>query len=323
MASSSSRRPHSTPIPDGPSILCAENARKSAPSAATSTGRCGTDWAPSATTRAPRACARAAISPTGGTVPVTLDWCVTATSLVRSLISSSARDRSSRPSGVTPNQRSVAPVRWHSCCQGTRLAWCSISVTRISSPGPTRNRCASRPGGGRVAHRVGDQVQPLGRALGEHDLAGIRADERRDPHPGALVGVGGLLAEQVRAAVSRRVVHRVEVTLGVEHLARLVRGSAGVQVDQRPARRAPPGRGSGSRPGSRATSNGRAAAPVSPACPVGAEVAVMRRPPSGTSRSRPPPARRPARRRPPRRSGRRRTRARSRAARTAGSGCSG
>ena len=46
---------------------------------------------------------------------------------------------------MTPNQRSVAPVRWHSCCQGTRLAWCSISVTSTSSPGPTRNRCACGP----------------------------------------------------------------------------------------------------------------------------------------------------------------------------------
>ena len=145
MASSSSRLPHSTPMPDGPSILCAEKARKSAPSVVTSTGRCGTDWAPSATTSAPLAWASAAISATGGTVPVTLDWCVTATILVRSLISSSAWLRSRRPSGVTPNQRSVAPVRWHSCCQGTRLAWCSISVTSTSSPGPTRNRSASGP----------------------------------------------------------------------------------------------------------------------------------------------------------------------------------
>ena len=50
---------------------------------------------------------------------------------------------SSRPSGVTPNQRSVAPVRWHSSCHGTMLEWCSISVMTISSPAPSANlpRC--------------------------------------------------------------------------------------------------------------------------------------------------------------------------------------
>ena len=53
MASSSSARPNRTPIPYGPSILCAEKTRKSAPSAVTSTGWCGTDWAASASTSAP------------------------------------------------------------------------------------------------------------------------------------------------------------------------------------------------------------------------------------------------------------------------------
>ncbi len=45
---------------------------------------------------------------------------------------------------MTPYQRSVAPVRRHSSCHGTRLAWCSISVTTTSSPGPSA-RC-SAPG---------------------------------------------------------------------------------------------------------------------------------------------------------------------------------
>jgi hypothetical protein len=43
-------------------------------SAATSTGWCGTDWAASASTSAPRSCAAAAISATGGIAPVTFDW---------------------------------------------------------------------------------------------------------------------------------------------------------------------------------------------------------------------------------------------------------
>ncbi len=46
---------------------------------------------------------------------------------------------------MTPSQRRVAPVRWASICHGTRLAWCSISVTTMESPGPTTNRAASGP----------------------------------------------------------------------------------------------------------------------------------------------------------------------------------
>jgi hypothetical protein len=98
---------------------------------------------------------------------------------------------------------------------------------------PEPRGLASRGGG--IAHRVRDEVHGLGRALGEHDLADGRADERRYPGPGGLVGVGGLLAEQVGAAMRRRVVDRVEVPLGVEHLARLVRGGPGVEVDKGPA----------------------------------------------------------------------------------------
>jgi hypothetical protein len=40
---------------------------------------------------------------------------------------------------VTPNHRSVAPVRSQSNCHGTMLEWCSISEMTISSPGPSRN----------------------------------------------------------------------------------------------------------------------------------------------------------------------------------------
>src|SRR5579883_2352082 len=53
ISSSRDRRPHSTPIPVGPSILWPVNPTRSAPRAATSVGRWGTYWAPSATTIAP------------------------------------------------------------------------------------------------------------------------------------------------------------------------------------------------------------------------------------------------------------------------------
>ena len=40
---------------------------------------------------------------------------------------------------MTPNHRSVAPVRAQSICHGTMLEWCSISEMTISSPGPSRS----------------------------------------------------------------------------------------------------------------------------------------------------------------------------------------
>ena len=53
-------------------------------------------------------------------------------------------DRSSWPSSVSPNQRSVAPVRSQTSCHGTMLEWCSISVMTTSSPGPSSIVRASR-----------------------------------------------------------------------------------------------------------------------------------------------------------------------------------
>jgi hypothetical protein len=67
------------------------------------------------------------------------------TSFVRSVTSVSRVDSSSRPWSVTPNQRSVAPVRSHSSCHGTMLEWCSISEMTISSPGPSRKRGSLPP----------------------------------------------------------------------------------------------------------------------------------------------------------------------------------
>src|ERR1035438_10025289 len=100
-------------------------------------------------------------------------------------------------------------------------------VTR-ADPEPLGGRAC----GGRVAHRVGDQVDRLGRVLGEHDLARIRADEGRHLEARALVGVGGFLTEQVGAPVRGRVVPLVELTLGVENLPRLLRGGTRVEVHQ-------------------------------------------------------------------------------------------
>ncbi len=112
------------------------------------TGWCGTDWHASSTVSAPTARARATSSATGRTLPSTLDWCANATIFVRS--DSSSESRSSRPSSVTEYQRSTAPVRRHSSCHGTRFAWCSSSVTTISSPGSSANRADSGPSAVRI-----------------------------------------------------------------------------------------------------------------------------------------------------------------------------
>ena len=83
-----------------------------------------------------------------------------------------------------------------------------------------------------VAERVGDQVDPLGGVLGEHQLIGIGADERGDLGAALLVGVGGLLHQLVRAAVHRAVGGDEKVAFGVEHLQRALRRGPGIEVGQ-------------------------------------------------------------------------------------------
>ena len=41
-------------------------------------------------------------------------------------------------------------MRRHSSCHGTRFAWCSSSVTTISSPGSSANRADSGPSAVRI-----------------------------------------------------------------------------------------------------------------------------------------------------------------------------
>ena len=83
-----------------------------------------------------------------------------------------------------------------------------------------------------VGQRVGDEVDALGAVAGEDDLPLRRTDERADGGAGGLVGAGRLLGELVGSPVRRGVDVLVEPALGVEHLARLLRGGPGVEVDQ-------------------------------------------------------------------------------------------
>ncbi len=49
---------------------------------------------------------------------------------------------------VTGTNRKLAPRRLASNCHGTRLLWCSISVSKMTSPSPTfaSPRCRGRRG---------------------------------------------------------------------------------------------------------------------------------------------------------------------------------
>ena len=72
---------------------------------------------------------------------------------------------------------SVAPVCSHTSCHGTMFEWCSIQVTSTSSPGAERA----------AAPRLRDEVDALGAALGEDDLALVGGvDERRAPSRACL-----------------------------------------------------------------------------------------------------------------------------------------
>ena len=97
---------------------------------------CGTLCAPSTATAAPTARAFAASSLTGAIVPSEFDMCTTETSLVRGLMMESTSSRSRSPSPASGRNRSTAPRSFTSFCHGTRLLWCSMRVTTISSPGP-------------------------------------------------------------------------------------------------------------------------------------------------------------------------------------------
>mmetsp|Transcript_67453 Transcript_67453/g.197261 ORF Transcript_67453/g.197261 Transcript_67453/m.197261 type:complete len:223 (+) Transcript_67453:1470-2138(+) len=136
-ALSNSARPQRKPMPVGPHILWLLATSQSAPRLWTSTGMCGMLWQASTRTLAPTACAFSEIHSMGLTHPRTFETWHIATSRVRSPSSDSNSAASRTPSGVTPTKRSRAPAASASCCQGTRLEWCSMTLRRISSPAPT------------------------------------------------------------------------------------------------------------------------------------------------------------------------------------------
>mmetsp|Transcript_13662 Transcript_13662/g.57086 ORF Transcript_13662/g.57086 Transcript_13662/m.57086 type:complete len:205 (+) Transcript_13662:589-1203(+) len=135
MVSSTSILPHRKPMPVGPHILCPLATIQSAPRACTSTGMWGTLWHASSSTFAPTPRAAAMTLSTGLTHPSVLDTWAMETSLVRSLIMPSMAASSSMPVAASSGAwRSTQPVRSATSCHGTRLEWCSITVSTTSSP---------------------------------------------------------------------------------------------------------------------------------------------------------------------------------------------
>ena len=92
----------------GPVSLCPENARKSHPSALTSSFMCGADWAASTSVRIPLCLAIWMISATGLMRPVTLEMWPSATSRVLELVRPSTEAGLIRPSLSSPARRSRA-----------------------------------------------------------------------------------------------------------------------------------------------------------------------------------------------------------------------
>ena len=228
MASSSSARPHRTPMPVGPIILWAEKAMKSTPSSRTSTGEWGTSCAPSATTTAPAAWAAVGDRGAPGLmVPSTLDMHETPTTLTPS----TRRSRSSstrRPSAV---DRDVAQVEAAELLgQDHPRHDVGVVLHFGQEHGVAGPQVGPAPG-------LGDQVERLGRVLGEDHLVRRvgRADEAPGHQAGPLVQGGGLLGGGVDAAVHVGVRRLVVARHGVDDGLGLQRGGGRVEIHDGPA----------------------------------------------------------------------------------------
>ena len=226
MPASSPGRAQSTPTPVGPSILCAEKANTSHPSASTSTGRWGALCAPSTSSSAPADRAISAISAIGLIVPSTFDMCVTLTSFVRAPMSARSESRSSRPSAsiVRVAQRRARAPRQQLPGHDVRvvLHQREDDLVALAQVG--------------VAPGARHEVDRLRRVAGEDDVLRVpRADVPRRLRAHPLVGVRRLHRERVDAAVDVRVLRLVVARQRLDDGARLLRRRGVVEVDQRMA----------------------------------------------------------------------------------------
>ena len=176
VASSSSARPHSAPMPDGPHILWLEKAAKSAPHACTSVTLWGTYWQASTTASAPASWAAA----------------------------HSSVDRVERAEHVAHRRERQRP--WPRRAAAVEVVEVEAAVGGERDPAqldaPLGGEDVPRHDVGVVLHvgehddvagaevgpapRLGDEVERLGGVLGEDDLVGVAGvDEAGDLGPGA------------------------------------------------------------------------------------------------------------------------------------------
>jgi len=155
--------------------------------AATSTGRCGADWAPSTRSRAPRSRQIPAISRTGRTVPRTFEAWVTATSRVSSLTAAS-RSARSRPPPASGEKVGVVfeEGRHH-----------PVALLPVKAGGDRPDRLGGVPG-----HCEGAALSP---------------DERPDGVAGVPVAVGGDRGEPVDASPDVCAVAQVVLDHRLDH----------------------------------------------------------------------------------------------------------
>ena len=222
IASSSSRRAHSAPMPVGPHILWAENATKSASHACTSTARWGTAWQASTSTCAPAACAASASGRMSLMVPSTLDIALTASSLAPSR----SAERFERSRLVVGGERD--PPDLDAALGGEDLPRHDVGVVLHvrEHDGIALTQVGPGPG-------VRDEVDGLGGVAHVDDLVRVRGvDEARDLGARGLERGGGLLRDRVHAAVHVGVVLAVVAVHRVEHRERLLRRGRGVEVDE-------------------------------------------------------------------------------------------
>ncbi len=83
-----------------------------------------------------------------------------------------------------------------------------------------------------LAPGPGDQVDGLGRRLGEDDLIDGGADKAGHGLAAGLVGVGGLIGQAMQAAMHIGVGMAHGVRHGLDHRFGLLRRGAGVEIDQ-------------------------------------------------------------------------------------------
>ena len=166
-------------MPVGPHILCPENARKSQPDLPDIDRHvAGALRGIDERERARRARFAGKARPTGLIVPSEFETWVNANSFTSGVRSSSSWSSARVPSSTDRHESEAgAPARSARSCHGTRLLWCSISVSRITSP-VRRNF---------PPQALRDEIDALGRAAREDDLVrrwrrrGIRRRAARAP----------------------------------------------------------------------------------------------------------------------------------------------